>query len=158
MTVRLSHSSLTGTERTEVAVGTVSEASMLADRARRGAAQHGELRLVARGRALGGRRVLGDRLGGALGRLGGLRLGAAAWPPARGPASGVGSSAFGVAPGLGPGLGLGLDLGLARRRAGRLGGPGRLRGDPLATGGAPLVGPFPEKYAAHVGSTELGSC
>ena len=30
MTVRLSHSSLTGTERTEVAVGTVSEASMLA--------------------------------------------------------------------------------------------------------------------------------
>src|SRR5690242_307071 len=28
MTVRLSHSSLTGTERTEVAVGTVSEASM----------------------------------------------------------------------------------------------------------------------------------
>ena len=28
MTVRLSHSSLTGTERTEVAVGTLSEASM----------------------------------------------------------------------------------------------------------------------------------
>src|SRR6478609_10214051 len=30
MTVRLSHSSLTGTERTEVAVGTVRESSMLA--------------------------------------------------------------------------------------------------------------------------------
>ena len=47
MTVRLSHSSLTGTERTEVAVGTVERGVHVLGGAGRGAAQHGVGRLVA---------------------------------------------------------------------------------------------------------------
>ena len=69
MTVRLSHSSFTGTERTEVAVGTVERGVHVGGGARRGAAQHGVGRLVAGLARRGGLGVLGDGLGGALGGL-----------------------------------------------------------------------------------------
>src|SRR3954447_20292208 len=76
MTIRLSQSSLTGTERTEVAVGTESEASMFCT-VRAGAPR----RTVYVGSSLaaggaGGRDSFGTGFGGPLGGLGGFGRGA----------------------------------------------------------------------------------
>ena len=89
----------TRTERTLVAVGTVTRRSMPAPR--RGAAQDRVGRLVLRRGRLGGLGLLGDRAGHALGRLRGLGVGA-------GLATGAGFAARARPGGLGFG-GLGLD-------------------------------------------------
>src|SRR3954453_3556434 len=98
MTVRLSHSSLTGTERTEVAVGTVSEASMFctvrAGAPRRTVYDGSSLT----GEATGGRDSLGTGLVVPL-------AGSAALASGRGLATGAGED-FAAAP-----CGAGLDVG-----------------------------------------------
>ena len=159
MTVRLSHSSLTGTERTEVAVGTDSEMSMFWA-VRIGAPRmHGELRLVG-GLGLRGRLgVAGLGGGGALGGLGGsgllARLGGRRGGLLLGRLRGRGGllgrlrrSLGGLGGVLGGRLGAGLLSGLRRRTGGGLAEPALV---PL-----PAL-PFSLKYAVHSGPTDPGS-
>ena len=78
MTMRLSHSSLTG-HRAHAGGGRHGQRGVhVLGGAGRGAAQDRVRRLVLRRGRLGGLGLLGDRAGGALGRLGGLGVGARA--------------------------------------------------------------------------------
>ena len=147
MTMRLSHSSLTGTERTEVAVGTVERDVHVLGGAGRRAAQHGVGRLVA-----GRRRA----------RPGATPSGTGLVVPLAGSAALV--SGRGLATGAGVGVGSRRVL-LGRRGAASVGGlrgrrwarpsPGvaAVRPSPLP----PLACPFVLKYVAHVASTLPGS-
>ena len=156
MTVRLSHSSLTGTSRTEVAVGTVSDTSMFC---------------TVRAGAPRSTVYVGSSLAAA-GAAGRDSFGIGLVVPL------AGSAALVVGRGLATGAGVGVGSACARRarRGGLLGrllgglrrrafaepGPGpRL----VAVGGAvrastastPLAEPLVWKYVAHVASTLPGS-
>ena len=146
MTVRLSQSSLTGTERTDVAVGTVSEASMLLA-VRAGAPRSTvNVRLVARGGPLGPRRVLRHRARWCPWPARRPSPRVAAWPRVRAPASASGPwSPARARPRSRPRLGLGLGL---RSRA-----SAPAWSLPRGLGATRWSAPLPEKYAAHVGST-----
>ena len=167
MTVRLSHSSFTG-HRADRGRGRHGERGVhVGDGARGGAAQDGVLGLVAGRRALGGRGVLGHRVRWCPWPARRPWPRGAAWRPGAGSASGSTSddwappSAWTRAwPRLGASarawsstrLGLGFD------------GCGSVFGSLWSR---PVDSPSarrrsatrcPEKYAAHVGSTLLGSC
>src|SRR3712207_4198541 len=133
MTVRLSHSSLTGTERTEVAVGTVSEESMLAA-VRAGAPR----RTVSFGSSLtAGASGGGDSFG--TGDVVPL-AGSAAFASGRGVALGAGlASCFGSGAGVAWAAGAPLLFGSVLRA-------------PLPE---PASSPWLRKYSAHRSSTLL---
>ena len=141
MTIRLSQSSFTGTERTEVAVGTVSETSMFC--AVRAGAPRSTVyvgsSLAAAGAA--GRDSFGTGLVVPL-------AGSAALVSGRGLATGAG---VGVGSGACSWAGAGcFSDGLGRPPCGR-------RGAVVVPLVPPLAWPFDLKYVAHVGSTLPGS-
>ena len=145
MTVRLSQSSFTGTERTEVAVGTVSDSSMFLRRCGRPRRAARVLRLVARRGGLGGFDSFGTGLVVPL-------AGSAALASGRGLATGAAGFSAGLLAGFSAGFWAGLGgLLLLGRLLGWLLGLRLLRLLRAAT--APFAPPLAWKYFAQVGST-----